>query len=148
MFPNTLYLFPTGEYQVPRLETGGRLQRMSDLDVNSHVQFNDTRMQDPQGQASTLPMTPLHEAPQSHSSPLESPIYGQTVDLPHYELMIVNALQAINDPNGSPPKAIWEWMNTYFLLEISFNVVIIHVTQSSEPRRPKLYRRLLRRVVC
>jgi hypothetical protein len=61
----------------------------------------------------TLPMTPMHDAPPPQQSPLESPVYGQNVDLPHYELMIVNALTAINDPNGSPPKTIWDWMNRW-----------------------------------
>jgi hypothetical protein len=114
----TLDLFPTIEvdqFQVPRLQSAPRLHRMAEMDVNSHPQYTDARMQDPQNQP-PLPMTPLHDSGPQHPSPMESPIYGGNVDLPHYELMIVNALQAINDPNGSPPKAIWEWMNTYFCL--------------------------------
>jgi hypothetical protein len=109
-----LPLFPTGDveqFQVPRIQLTPRQQqqqRIPELEMNDHVQYNH-RMSD---QDLQMPMTPMHDiAPQQ--SPLESPMYGQNTDLPHYELMIVHALNAINDPNGSPPKAIWDWMNKY-----------------------------------
>jgi hypothetical protein len=114
-----LDLFPTGEvdqFQVPRIHTPRLLQQAPDMDMNHH-QFNHTRIPEPQEpQQPPLPMTPqIHDTvPQQHS-PIDSPIYGQTADLPHYELMIVNALNAISDPNGSPPKVIWDWMNRYTL---------------------------------
>ena len=150
MYPN-LDIFPTGEvdqFQVPRLHPAPRLQRMPDIDVNSHPQYNDNRLQDPQNPPPGLPMTPMQEPPPHHQSPMESPMYGQNVDLPHYELMIVNALQAINDPNGSAPKAIWEWMNKYFLLWANFDVVIILVIPNFGHRHLKLCKKLLRKVVC
>jgi len=110
-------LFPIGDvdqFQVPRLQTTPRQtqsqQRIPELDINQPSQYNHSRLSDPDLQG--LPMTPMHDV--SHQqSPLESPLYGQTQDLPHYELMIVHALQALNDPNGSPPKQIWDWMNKY-----------------------------------
>ena len=112
--PN-LPLFPTGDvdqFQVPHPQSTPRQQhRLPDMDMNDHNQYNH-RMSDQELQQA-MPITPMHEPPLQHS-PLESPIYGQTTDLPHYELMIVHALSAINDPNGSPPKAIWDWMNKYF----------------------------------
>ena len=114
----TLRLFPTGDvdqFQVPRLQSTPRQQqRLPDMDMNDHTQYNH-RMSDQELQQA-MPMTPMHE-PQPQQSPLDSPMYGQTTDLPHYELMIVHALNAINDPNGSPPKAIWDWMNKYFSLK-------------------------------
>jgi hypothetical protein len=104
----SLPLFPDiDQFRVhpnPRQQPG-----MPDMDINNHSQYNHARLQDQELQQ-TLPMTPLHDV-QPQQSPLDSPIYGQNTDLPHYELMIVHALTAINDPNGSPPKAIWDWMN-------------------------------------
>jgi hypothetical protein len=111
----SLPLFPPGEvdqFQVPQLQlTPRQPQRITDVDMNEHAQYNH-RMQEQELQQ--LPMTPIHDAP-GQQSPLDSPIYGQNTDLPHYELMIVRALGSINDPNGSPPKAIWDWMNRYFV---------------------------------
>lgn len=111
----SLPLFPAGDvdqFQVPRLQlTPRQQQRLPDMDMNDHTQYNQ-RMSDEELQQA-MSMTPMHD-PSSQQSPLESPLYGQTTDLPHYELMIVHALNAINDPNGSPPKAIWDWMNKYF----------------------------------
>jgi len=110
--PN-LPLFPAGDieqFQVSRLQlTPRQQQRIPELEMNEHAQYNH-RMSDQDLQQ--MPMTPMHDVP-LQQSPLESPIYGQNTDLPHYELMIVHALNAINDPNGSPPKAIWDWMNKY-----------------------------------
>jgi hypothetical protein len=116
--PN-LDLIPAGDvdqFQVPRLQATQHLQRMPDMDLNDHPQYGNRRLPDPQDvqQQPPLPMTPMHDAPPPQQSPLESPAYGQNVDLPHYELMIVNALTAINDPNGSPPKTIWDWMNSNY----------------------------------
>jgi hypothetical protein len=113
----TLDLFPSGDvdqFQVPRLHATARSQAGPDMDMNEHPQYNNARLPNTQESQQTLPMTPLHEGPPPQQSPLESPVYGQNIDLPHYELMIVNALHAINDPNGSPPKAIWDWMNSNY----------------------------------
>ena len=116
MYPDLPLFPPTGDvdqFQVPRLRASPQRiqQRISDMEMNEHVQYNHTRMGEQELQPA-MPMTPMHEVP-SQQPQLESPLYGQTTDLPHYELMIVHALQAINDPNGSPPKQIWDWMNRY-----------------------------------
>ena len=81
---------------------------MPDIDIDQYP----PRLSDPQ--QNTMPMTPMHDPSvvPMQQSPI-SPGYGTTIDLPHYELMIVNALEAINNPNGCPPKEIWEWMNKY-----------------------------------
>jgi hypothetical protein len=117
MFPD-LPLFPiTGvdQFQVPRIHhTPRQQQRMPEINMNEHPQYDHGRMQEQELQQ--LPMTPMHEGPPQQSP--QSPMYGQNTDLPHYELMIVDALEHINDPNGSPPKAIWDWMNSYSLLRL------------------------------
>jgi hypothetical protein len=103
----TLDIFPTGsvdQFHLP-LSSTPQLSRISDLDE----QFASGALPD----QNTQQLTPIHDAPPPQHSPIESPGYTATVDLPHYESMIVNALQAINNPNGSPPKDIWEWMNKY-----------------------------------
>ena len=103
----SLPLFPgpgdVDQFQLPRQQ-----QRIPSVEMNDHSQYNHARLLD-QNQQQTLPMTPMHDA--QLQSQLESPIYGPNTDLPHYELMIVHALNAINDPNGCPPKQIWDWMN-------------------------------------
>lgn len=137
--PN-LPLFPAGDvdqFQVPRLQISPRRQQIPEIDMNEHAQYNH-RMPDQDLQQ--LPMTPMHDVP-LQVSPLESPLYGQNTDLPHYELMIVHALSAINDPNGSPPKQIWDWMNKYSPVNVELTLVITHVIQSSGLRRHKLFRK-------
>jgi hypothetical protein len=147
----TLNLFPPVEtveqFNVPRIQTTPRLlQQMPDMDMNDHGQFSNARIPEPPEPPQPLPMTPQLQDTVPQQSPIESPIYGQTVDLPHYELMIVNALNAINDPNGSPPKAIWDWMNKYAPRD--FLLVITHVTRNSERRHHKRCRKPLRRDDC
>jgi hypothetical protein len=117
------------------------------MDLNDHMQYGNRRIPDPQEvqQQQPLPMTPMHDAPPPQQSPLESPVYGQNVDLPHYELMIVKALTAINDPNGSPPKTIWDWMNRYDLLPWKLTIVTIHVIRNSALQPHKHYKKPLRR---
>ncbi|KAH8922499.1 hypothetical protein BT69DRAFT_1282187 [Atractiella rhizophila] len=46
------------------------------------------------------------------------PISSNT--LPGYEDMIASAIKAINDPNGSPPRLIFEWMNDAYPLHKNF----------------------------
>jgi hypothetical protein len=82
---------------------------MQPLELNDQ-QYNHA----PQQQQQPLPMQSMQDTPTQQT--VEPPIYGQGTDLPHYELMIVHALQAISDPNGSPPKVIWDWMNRYISL--------------------------------
>jgi hypothetical protein len=116
------------------------------MDMNDHAQYNHTRMGEQELQPA-IPMTPIHELP-SQQPQLESPLYGQNTDLPHYELMIVYALQAINDPNGSPPKQIWDWMNRYLCAQsLKLTPVITHATQSSGHQLLKLCKKLSRKDV-
>ena len=142
MYPD-LPLFPmTGvdQFQVPRIHhTPRQQQRLPELNMNEHPQYNHARMQEQELQQQ-LPMTSMQEGP-PQQSPLESPMYGQSTDLPHYELMIVAALEHINDPNGSPPKAIWDWMNSYVLWCLCLTAETIHVTQSSVRPPRKLYKK-------
>jgi len=120
---------------------------MPDMDLNDHPQYGNRRLPDPQEvqQHPPLPMTPMHDAPPPQQSPLESPAYGQNVDLPHYELMIVNALTAINDPNGSPPKTIWDWMNRCVFQRKKLMIVTIHAIRNFAHPPHKLYKKPLRR---
>jgi hypothetical protein len=124
----SLPLFPAGndvdQFDVPRAQgTPRQQQRLPDMDINELPQYNhqpsplrQQRLSDPEmkpPQHPMQPMNPMHDPGPPQQSSIESPMFGQT-DLPHYELMIVHALTAISDPNGSPPKAIWDWMNKYY----------------------------------
>jgi hypothetical protein len=126
----SLPLFPTSgdvvdQFEVPRAQgTPRQPQRLPDMDIDEHPQYNhhqplpppprQQRLSDPDMKPpphTLQSVTPMNDTGPTQQSPVEtSPMFGQT-DLPHYELMIVHALTAINDPNGSPPKAIWDWMN-------------------------------------
>lgn len=143
-------MIPSGDvdqFQVPRLQPQPPLQRIPDMDISEHPQYVNRRLPDPREaqQQQALPMTPMHDAPPPQQSPLESPVYGQNVDLPHYELMIVNALTAINDPNGSPPKIIWEWMNRCDLEKWRLIIVTTHAIRNSALPPHKLFRKPSRR---
>lgn len=107
--------------------------------MNEHTQYNHTRLPEQNAQQN-VSMTPVHDAPQPQG--LDSPVYtGQSTDLPHYELMIVRALEAINDPNGSPPKVIWDWMNKCASQILGLMLVIIHAILNFGLRHRKLFRR-------
>ena len=41
-------------------------------------------------------------------------------DLPSYEEMLVQALQAHNDPNGTAPKQLFQWMAATYPLQANF----------------------------
>jgi linker histone H1 and H5 family len=114
-----LPLFPIGgdvdQFQVPRIMPGTPTRQLRIAETDMSNQYNHQRLDSHDQPPQQLPLTPMHGPPASQQSPLEqSPVYGQITDLPHYELMIVKALEAINDPNGSPPKSIWEWMNNNY----------------------------------
>jgi hypothetical protein len=77
--------------------------------------------------------------------------------LPSYEDMIVAGLIAIGDPDGSPPRIVFEWMNEYvwllvlvslWCLTFLFLSVLIHSRQHFGRRRARRCKRLLREVVC
>ena len=143
MYP-TLPLFPSGDvdqFQVPQHHSTPREpSRMLDIEMNDHTQYNHTRLPEQNAQQN-VSMTPVHDVPQPQQT-LDSPVYsGQTTDLPHYELMIVHALEAINDPNGSPPKVIWDWMNKYAPWILGLMLAIIHAILNFGLRHRKLFRR-------
>jgi hypothetical protein len=41
-------------------------------------------------------------------------------DLPSYEEMIVEALEACTDPEGAPPKNLFMWMQAHYPLHTNF----------------------------
>ena len=56
-------------------------------------------------------------------------------DLPSYEDMIAQAITALDEPKGSPPKSIWEWMNKY-VLELYIYIYIYYFCSNSISNYP------------
>ncbi|KAG9293262.1 hypothetical protein G9A89_010633 [Geosiphon pyriformis] len=88
--------------------------------MHAHLPPATTLIQAPQSSTFAFSLTTLSGMPKTIRAPqalLPSPI---TANLPSYEEMIVEALTAINNPDGSQPKHIFDKMESTYPLHAKF----------------------------
>jgi hypothetical protein len=66
------------------------------------------------------PYVPVAGPSQIHPG-YQNPIAGVTLqDLPSYEVMIIEAITQMNEPDGSAPKDVFTWMDKNYVLQANF----------------------------
>ncbi|CAG8522724.1 5564_t:CDS:2 [Ambispora leptoticha] len=88
--------------------------------MHAHLPPSTTLIQAPQSSTFAFSLTTLSTSPNTIRAPQSLLPSPTTANLPSYEEMIVEAITAIADPNGVPPKAIFDRMESTYPLHSKF----------------------------
>ncbi|CAG8435366.1 7401_t:CDS:2 [Ambispora gerdemannii] len=88
--------------------------------MHAHLPPSTTLIQAPQSSTFAFSLTTLSTSPNTIRAPQSLLPSPTTANLPSYEEMIVEAIGAIADQNGSPPKTIFDKMESTYPLHAKF----------------------------